>query len=281
MIRDNVSCDLVEPGRERTFFGVEGTDSFQCFHKCDTGEVFSRARVMRFIVYKTVDFLRVAIIQKPELLQVSVFAIFDNARLIIRHMFTSILRNTHEKVTKRLKIWYTGIINLMAHSTRTRRSFAAYLRTFVFGVEDSLVSTVGLLSGIAAAGVSRTTILITGVVLVFVEALSMAVGELLSENSAEEYITQGDVPLKNSFDEGALMFVSYVVSGFIPLAPYLFLDNSYAFTTSIALSLVVLFVVGVVSGKVSKAHAVRNGIRMTLVGSLAIIAGVFIGSIAH
>lgn len=169
----------------------------------------------------------------------------------------------------------------MAHSLRTRRPFAAYLRTFVFGVEDSLVSTVGLLSGIAAAGVSRTTILVTGVVLVFVEALSMAVGELLSENSAEEYLAQGDVPLKSSFDEGALMFVSYIVSGFIPLAPYLLLENSHAFSASIALSLAVLFIVGVVSGKVSNAHAVRNGVRMTLVGSLAVIAGVFIGSLVH
>jgi VIT1/CCC1 family predicted Fe2+/Mn2+ transporter len=50
-----------------------------------------------------------------------------------------------------------------------------YLRNFIFGVEDSLVSTVGLLSGVAVAGVASRTILLTGVVLIFVEAFSMAV----------------------------------------------------------------------------------------------------------
>ena len=39
-----------------------------------------------------------------------------------------------------------------------------YLRSFIFGVEDSLVSTVGLLSGVAIANASRDTILLTGTV---------------------------------------------------------------------------------------------------------------------
>ena len=51
-----------------------------------------------------------------------------------------------------------------------------YFRNFIFGVEDSLVSTVGLLSGVAIAGVPSRTILLTGVVLILVEAFSMAAG---------------------------------------------------------------------------------------------------------
>ena len=46
---------------------------------------------------------------------------------------------------------------------------AEYLRAFVFGVEDSVASTVGLLSGIAIAGVARETILLTGAILILVE----------------------------------------------------------------------------------------------------------------
>ena len=49
---------------------------------------------------------------------------------------------------------------------------ALYIRNFVFGVEDSLASTVGLLSGIATAGVNASTIVVTGAVLIFVEAFS-------------------------------------------------------------------------------------------------------------
>ena len=64
-------------------------------------------------------------------------------------------------------------------------SRVSYLRNFVFGVEDSLVSTVGLLSGIAIAGMNRESIFATGVVLIFVEAVSMAAGSFLAETSAE------------------------------------------------------------------------------------------------
>ena len=71
-------------------------------------------------------------------------------------------------------------------SLPNKLSSVSYFRNFIFGVEDSLVSTVGLLSGIAIADVPGHTIFLTGVVLIFVEAFSMAAGTFLSEYSAEE-----------------------------------------------------------------------------------------------
>ncbi len=67
-----------------------------------------------------------------------------------------------------------------------------YLRNIIFGISDSLVSTVGLLAGIDAAGTPRQAILLTGIVYAFVEAFSMAVGSFLSEQSAEEYEVKGE-----------------------------------------------------------------------------------------
>ncbi|MEK7556605.1 MAG: VIT1/CCC1 transporter family protein, partial [Patescibacteria group bacterium] len=157
----------------------------------------------------------------------------------------------------------------MTERETERKAFAAYLRTAVFGVEDSLVSTVGLLSGIAVAGVPRSAILVTGFVLIFVEAFSMAVGSWLSENAAQEYENRRDVPLRRSFDEGVVMFVSYFIFGFVPLAPYLMLEVSDAFPVSVAVSLVALFALGAASGRISHAGIARNGLRMLLVGGLA------------
>lgn len=68
----------------------------------------------------------------------------------------------------------------------SKQTFALYVRTFVFGVEDSLVSTVGLLSGLAIAGAARGTIILSGVTLIFVEAFSMGIGSLLSEHQKED-----------------------------------------------------------------------------------------------
>jgi VIT1/CCC1 family predicted Fe2+/Mn2+ transporter len=79
-----------------------------------------------------------------------------------------------------------------------RVSSISYFRNFIFGVEDGLVSTVGLISGIAVADVPKETIFVTGIILILVEAVSMAAASFLSENSANEYIYHKDNVDKNS-----------------------------------------------------------------------------------
>ena len=49
------------------------------------------------------------------------------------------------------------------------KKYSLIVRNFTFGVEDSLVSTVALLAGIAIANVETKTIVLTGIVLIFVE----------------------------------------------------------------------------------------------------------------
>src|SRR3989338_11461472 len=93
-----------------------------------------------------------------------------------------------------------------------RFSSVSYFRNFTFGVEDSLVSTVGLLSGVAVADVPRMTILLTGIILLLVEGLSMAVGSFLTESSVEEY-TQAQGLTRKNIVSGIIMFFSYFVAG--------------------------------------------------------------------
>ena len=154
---------------------------------------------------------------------------------------------------------------------------AVFLRNFVFGVEDSLISTVGLLSGVAIADVPRQTILLTGIVLIFVEAFSMGVGSFLSEHSAEEYEKQDDVSSRQAVKSAVIMFFSYFVSGFIPLFPYAVLGVTSAFVISILLSLLALFVLGVIRAKVSNLRLMKRGLQMLAVGGAAIFVGVAVG----
>ena len=51
-----------------------------------------------------------------------------------------------------------------------------FVRNFIFGVEDSLVSTLGFLAGIAVAGIATRELVTSGIVLILVEAFSMGVG---------------------------------------------------------------------------------------------------------
>lgn len=153
---------------------------------------------------------------------------------------------------------------------------AIYVRNAVFGVEDSLVSTVGLLSGIVAGGVERGTIVLTGVVLILVEAFSMAVGSFLSEESAEEYVLHREVSDRKPFAAAVVIFFSYLVSGLIPLSPYMIFGQN-AFGISIAASLAALFLLGILSAKAFHIRVFRNGLRTFMIGGLAVLAGVLVG----
>lgn len=154
---------------------------------------------------------------------------------------------------------------------------ATYVRNFIFGVEDSLVSTVGLVSGIAVAHVDRNTIFLTGMVLIVVEALSMGVGSILSEASAQEFVYKRLKRSKLTLIGGAIMFVSYFTAGFIPLIPYIFLDVSTALPTSVSASLAALFLLGYVSARKFNAPVLRSAVRMFVLGGLAITAGTIVG----
>jgi len=154
-----------------------------------------------------------------------------------------------------------------------------YLRNFIFGVEDSLVSTVGLLSGVAIAGAPSKTILLTGTVLIFVEAFSMAAGSFLSEHSVDAYLKQGEAEFRLPIIGGLIMFFSYFVSGFIPLGPYLILDPDTAIIWSVGLSLAALFILGIIGAKLSSTKILYSGIRMAVIGGIAIGLGVVVGKL--
>lgn len=158
------------------------------------------------------------------------------------------------------------------------KTSAMYLRSIVFGMNDSLVSTVGFLAGISVAGVPTETIVLTGIVYALVEAFSMAMGDFLSEESAEEYLNKSDVSDRPSVISAILMFLSCVFASLIPLVPYIILAPGTALVASICLSIGALFFVGVISARISGLPVVWRGVRMASLGGAAIVMGVAIGS---
>jgi VIT1/CCC1 family predicted Fe2+/Mn2+ transporter len=152
-----------------------------------------------------------------------------------------------------------------------------YLRNFIFGVEDSLVSTIGLVSGIAVAGVDKRTILLTGVILIFVEAFSMGSGSLISEHSAHEYTLGKHQAKMSHFRGAAIMFGSYFCAGFLPLLPYLFFDMQSAFWIAIAVALAALFSLGAINAKKFKVKIISHALEMMIIGGIAIVLGVVVG----
>lgn len=60
------------------------------------------------------------------------------------------------------------------------------IREFVFGIQDGLISTVGLVAGMQAAGSNRFVILMAGTAAVLSGAFSMSAGAYLSSKSEKE-----------------------------------------------------------------------------------------------
>jgi VIT1/CCC1 family predicted Fe2+/Mn2+ transporter len=171
---------------------------------------------------------------------------------------------------------YTSLIMRLFYP---RASQAQQFRNFIFGVEDSLVSTVGVLSGIAFADVPRATIFLTGVVVIFVEAFSMGVGSYLSERSGAEFLLRKEASSIASIPAAILMFVGYFFAGFVPLLPYMLLPVAAAFPISIASSILALFLLGIWGGSISRTRIFRNGARMAILGGLAIMIGMIVGAL--
>ena len=151
-----------------------------------------------------------------------------------------------------------------------------YLRNFVFGAEDSLVSTVGLLSGVSFAGLSNREIILSGVILILVESISMGAGVYLSEDSANDLPQSGE--RDNTIADAGIMLVSYLIIGLIPLLPYVFsADAKVGFYYSVGFSLISLFWLGLFKGYVVGKHPVYSAIKVFLVGGLVTVIAVGVG----
>lgn len=154
-----------------------------------------------------------------------------------------------------------------------------YVRNVIFGIEDSMAATVGLLAGLAAEAIPLSTLFLTGFVYIFVEAFSMGIGSFLSEESAEEYDGK-DTKKDNKIAFAAVaMFVSCIIGGFVPFIPYFFLVGTAAIYGSIISSLVALGVLGYVHARVSKRKAWPRILRMMLLGGTAVLVGVVVGQV--
>lgn len=161
-----------------------------------------------------------------------------------------------------------------------KRAYLTYTRNFIFGAEDSLVSTVGLLTGVAVGGLSRSEIILTGFTLIIVEAFSMGIGSYLSESTTEESYLKPTIAFKESLTASIVMFISYILVGLIPLLPFtLSNNNNTSIIISITITLIALFILGIISSKLLNLRLLRTSIRMAVLGGIAISIGLAVGQL--
>ena len=163
------------------------------------------------------------------------------------------------------------------------------IRETIFGLEDSIVSTLGVVVGIAAGTDSRYVVVLSALVVVVVESLSMTAGTYLSNKSQMELeLASGKTGflsrrhlITKSVRDSFFMGASYVLGGIVSVFPFFFVEPTKAIAPSIILSIASLFSIGYLKGKMAKINPVRSGLEMSLVSLTAALLGYLIGIFAR
>ena len=152
-----------------------------------------------------------------------------------------------------------------------------YLQSAIFGLNDALVSTTGVMVGISAGTGDKSVIILAGAVTILVEALSMGSGQYLSLKSAQEY--QDKANKREAIISGVVMYLSYIIGGLVPLLPIIFLPIEWSSIAAIIASLIGLLALGYVKGKIVKASPWRSALEIFIIGGIATAVGLIVGSL--
>lgn len=156
---------------------------------------------------------------------------------------------------------------------------------FVRGVIDGSLSTLGVVIG-ASSG-SSSLIIAAGMGGATANGISNIIGAFSSEEykgytelsgieKAMVTVDLDDTKLerdakKKATQAGLLDGVATVIGGCVPVIPYIFTNNFLTLVLSISLVLMMLFVLGMVIGKMSKKQILLSGLKLVVFGIITAI----------
>ena len=150
-----------------------------------------------------------------------------------------------------------------------------YIRSIIFGLQDSLVSTTGVVIGLSATMPEKKLVLIASVITVTVEAISMAAGQYVSEKTLHD---RSPKLHKDSLLIGSIaMLLAYTLAGFIPIIPIVILSYPMAPIVAACFTLVAFIVIGYVKSRFTKTSALRSSLELLIIGGVATAIGTIVG----
>ena len=153
-----------------------------------------------------------------------------------------------------------------------------YLRSLMFGLQDGIVSTTGVVVGISTGVNNKEIVVLAALVAVTVEATSMAAGQYSSEKAVHQMDKSG----KHSDDLfiGAfIMFIAYMIGGSFSIIPTIIFDQSTGRILAVASAFIGLFVIGYIKGHIVEHKPLRSAVELFIIGSIATAIGVIVGNL--
>ncbi len=152
-----------------------------------------------------------------------------------------------------------------------------YLQSAMFGFNDALVSTTGVIVGISTGTGNKQVVILAGFVTILVEALSMGTGQYLSSKSVHQM--SKNKSFTTSVTSGVIMFCAYFLAGLVPLVPIFLFPIEWSRFVAVGAAMVGLFILGYFKGKFVKVSPIRSALEISIIGGLATAAGIIVGNI--
>lgn len=151
-----------------------------------------------------------------------------------------------------------------------------YLRSLMFGLQDGIVSTTGVVVGISTGISNKEIIVLAALVAVMVEASSMGAGQYSSEKAVHQMDKTGK-HTDNLYIGALIMFFAYLIGGSFSIIPIIIFDQPLARTLAIISAFIGLFIIGYLKGHLVEHKPLRSAIELFIIGSIATTVGVIVG----
>ena len=153
-----------------------------------------------------------------------------------------------------------------------------YLRSGLFGIQDGLVSTTGVVVGISTGVEDKAIIILAAFVAVTVEASSMAAGQYSSEKAVHQMDKTGK-HTDSLIVGAAVMFFGYLLGGMVPIIPTILLNQPQARIAAVLAAFIGLFILGYIKGHLVEHKPLRSAVELLIIGSVATTLGLLVGYI--
>lgn len=160
----------------------------------------------------------------------------------------------------------------------------ATVREVVMGAQDNLTTVLAVMLGVSIGSGRADVVALAGLSAAVAEAVSMG-GVLYSSTRAEAaleaHVATAPTDRRATLAPAASGIVTCLAAlcgGLVPLTPFVLLPLPTAIYASVGASIVALFLLGSLIGRISGSTWWRDGIRLLLVAGLAALASAAVGA---
>lgn len=165
---------------------------------------------------------------------------------------------------------------------------SATLREILMGAQDNLTNVLAVVLGVTIGAGRADFVALAGLSAGIAESVSMG-GVLYNATRAEQKMAatagrtadEADASGLSPAVSGLVTFAAALVAGLVPLAPFAFLPVGSAIVISMGLSVIGLFALGSVTGRVAGGTWLTEGLRLVAVAGVAALAAAIVGATLH